>query len=118
MNIQEIDKTIERIRASETFDMSNYEHECGAPACIAGHAIVGAAHKHIHIHKSVFFKAMKVLDLDSELACDLFIPQGIGPYKDVTKEEAIDALERVKEGYIGVYTIWAKVIARNRSRSS
>ena len=44
MNIDNIRKTIESLKASTTYDQTDYNHICGTPACIAGHAIVDAGY--------------------------------------------------------------------------
>ena len=44
MNIDNIRKTIESLKASTTYDQADYNHPCGTPACIAGHAVVDAGY--------------------------------------------------------------------------
>ena len=111
MNIENLDKLIAHMRTLEFvpipadflfgspfpqdgFNMLFYENECGTPMCIAGHAcklsdplrVIGPAH------------AAEWLELDYSWALDnLFSPYTTRLlYNEITLEQAIAALERVR----------------------
>ena len=44
MNVDNIRKTIESLKASTTYDQTDFTNPCGTPACIAGHAAVNAGY--------------------------------------------------------------------------
>ena len=106
MNIDNIRKTIESLKASKTFDQAHFLHSCGTPACIAGHAAADAGISYKRVPSSNYFNVAATIKTaaahwfgiypDSKEADKLFFtisPNNIA----TTKEEAIAVLENFIE---------------------
>lgn len=96
------------------FNMTFYANNCGTPMCIAGHVsyLANADRQGPNI-------AADWLGLDRVWAVDyLFSPSDLGiPYNDITLEQAITALERIRaigDGYINLDTfgVWGFDLGR------
>ncbi|MCI0562018.1 MAG: hypothetical protein MN733_26320 [Nitrososphaera sp.] len=70
----------DRVEKSKTFDMSDFFHECGTPACIAGHAFLqkaedkGKAFFGAEYGQLRFEETVEYLELSKEEAILLFTP--------------------------------------------
>ena len=99
MNIAEIDRTIEKLRVSKSFDMKFYFHGDETPSCIAGHILesppLGGA----------LTVAQKKLEIDLDTAYNLFGPL-IEDYSKITADHAIKALENLKAGATTQDELW------------
>ena len=106
MNIDNIRKTIESLRASTTYDQTEYNDDCGTPACIAGHAVIdaglilktnlGYCYDVEGVVYDIEEAAATWLGLKDECVVDLFYMYPLGG-KTVTKEDAIKVLENLIE---------------------
>jgi hypothetical protein len=66
------------------FNMDDYRHQCGTPACIAGWATAMADDNPAGdepIHGSPHYRATKFLDIGSEVGFHLFQPQTMSAYQ-------------------------------------
>lgn len=107
MNIDNINKVIQAIRVSETFDMGRFwmprswlpseTPECGTPSCIAGHAAFLAGHREI---SRTELTAKEFLGLEVREMNRLFY----ATYRDerydldkITAEQAIRTLEILRD---------------------
>ena len=114
MNIENLKKLRDSVNDSRAFDMGIYgvryiddvnfngPHYCGAPACIAGHAVAliieGGRDIFGFINASV--EAIRWLELDQKTASNLFKPceehEGIDMW-DVTQSHAVRCLDHLIE---------------------
>ena len=60
-------------RASPHEDVGTSIHLCGTTACVAGHAIALFSPEYKPTPQSAFWAAVRVLDLEEETACNLFL---------------------------------------------
>ena len=117
MNIDNIRKTIESLKASKTFNQAHFLHSCGTPSCIAGHAAADAGISYKRVPGSNFNVAETIKTAaavwfgiypDSEEANKLFFT--IDPNDIVTtKEEAIAVLENfIETGRVEWERVWTQ----------
>ena len=97
MNVKLLKQVQKDIKNSLTFDQRTYVHDCGTPACIAGHIIARhyRASEAILQHCAAFSlktHARTAAGLDNHQADELFM--GF-PYsaRQTTKDEAIAAIQ-------------------------
>lgn len=98
INKENINTTIEMIRDAEKFDMGCYAHRCGTPGCLSGHIQAGGDGFIVNDKE-----ALKWLGLEpkSENHYDLFYPASCNSWSDITIEEAIITLEKLRDtGYV------------------
>jgi hypothetical protein len=115
MNIDNINKLIGVLKATETFDMRSYYHDdaapgCGTPACIGGHAQALAGTSTPDHPFQTVVDAQEFLDITPEQGSDLFILGGWGVPNEqkrlkvqnyglnkVTREQAVRVLELLRD---------------------
>lgn len=112
MNKENINKAIDLIAASSTFNMGAHFHPCGTPACLSGHiqAHIGVLRGHTitpDVENTVRvplshgdLRAMRWLDVTRTQAEDLFYPTGFrggAIWKNITKEQALTTLKRFRD---------------------
>ena len=134
MNTHNIQKLIDYLKTETEvkFDMTQYigfedekkESHCGAIACIAGHCSL-LMHPDIleqekpdkstleDIHDDCHSEARDFLGITEELADELFMgsDSGIQYLDEITKEDAIKALELLKQGK---FKLWHDVLNEER----
>lgn len=106
MNVELINKVIEALKDeanSVGFDMKEYYDPCNSTACIAGHAVIiakGIEALKIYYDGNMHEYAQYLLNISGKQAFSLFVPlisvEGIRT-RDVTKAEAIEALEKLRD---------------------
>ena len=106
MNVDNIRTTIESLRASTTYDQTEYNDDCGTPACIAGHAVIdaglilktnlGYCYDVEGVVYDIEEAAATWLGFGGQRVADLFSIYPLGE-KTVTKEDAIAVLENLIE---------------------
>ena len=101
MKVDNIRKTIESLKASNTYDQDKYYHNCGTPACIAGHAaidsnssfkylVTGDVNTDELVDTACEWFGIKPLSYEeSELFGRVYLPDDSSP----TKEDAVTMLE-------------------------
>ena len=108
MNVENIRKTIEAIRVSNSYSQDRFVH-CGTPACIAGHAVVACGWK-LHPSLEIITRdnvppwefhgieqtAKEELGLTDLQATELFAGSPLFD-REPSKQDAIDTLEHFLE---------------------
>lgn len=98
MNKDRLMKVREVVKTSPTFQMDRYAHDCGTPACVAGHAIVMFHEGDIRVSQ---YKgtAQKLLGLSSDEADWLFLGMfSQKPLGEVKRREVIAAIDHLLAG--------------------
>ncbi len=94
------------INAKSGFTMSDFDHECGSPACIAGWAIElhspisnqvsgGLWHRKVPKNKSYSEFAAELLEIDEETRAYLFFGDGSMSLEDITPRHAAAVLRNL-----------------------
>ena len=97
MNKEAIQKTIDLMEISTTYDQKEYFHECGTPACVAGHMIVANTKGRPNGYQ--YDKAAEIGGLTDDQARDMFSAHPFGFHTNrkpirPNKNEAIAMLKR------------------------
>jgi hypothetical protein len=83
VNVAEILRVADLISASPSFNMSRWVHDCGTPACIAGHLVGTRVRKRVALLQAeddaagieyMIAKAAPLLAISEEVARHLFMP--------------------------------------------
>ena len=115
LNIENIKKTIEALKTTESYDQTLWYHICGTPGCITGHAIFSCTDYGILNCQAVidshanFVNCIDDILTDifnvSKYQCDLITDQNPLKGPTATAEDAI----RMLEGLIETGTVnWAR----------
>ena len=104
MNVENINKLISHMESIEDREYSQrtYTHDCGTPACIAGHAAHLSPEKTFRMMNKALagndigLVAERWLDVSSYHALIMFKPYPLGRYY-VTKQDAINMLKNLIE---------------------
>ena len=105
MNVERLRKLRDVIAESKTYDQKEYFHDCGTPACLAGHATVLALG---YEGSSTDHEEMQSFSEDSEeiagdwldlsyTECGVMFNCHPLPRHDATKEDALAMLNRAIE---------------------
>ena len=100
MNVDNIRTTIESIRRSETFDQNTFDHDCGTPGCIVGHALVDAGFdlNDAAVGRGIMRnETSQWFGIDPDLVIELFNGYRDEEEMPITKEDAIAVLENLIE---------------------
>lgn len=95
------------VQMSEVFDGTRLVHDCPSVGCLAGWTIAlwGASNEHgeydFLTNGSYSLYGAELLNIDPLLGYGLFMPNAGKPYSEITREEAIGALQRLKDGVSG-----------------
>ena len=95
MNVDNIRTTIESIRRSETFDQNTFDHDCGSPGCVVGHALIDAGFDLNDV--AMRNEASQWFGIDPDLVIELFNGYRDEEEMPITKEDAIAVLENLIE---------------------
>ena len=104
MNKEAVQRTIDTLRAEpESYDQSMWFHDCGTPACVAGYALYANLYPD-EIESlqgdccSIPVEAERILGLSPEEADRLFMESPYGEGVDPSVDDAIEVLERFRDG--------------------
>lgn len=99
MNKDRLMKVREVVAVSPTFQMDRYAHDCGTPACVAGHAIVMFHEGELLPVSHYKGTAQELLGLSSDEADWLFLGMfSQKPLGEVTREAVIAAIDHLLAG--------------------
>ena len=104
-NVELLAQDLER---SKTFDISTYAHDCGTPACIAGHAVVrwpeiaDPEYRGFRQPVPCFERFAAKLDVDKGALCDICLwwdKENVGAIhaENITNKMAAAALRRLRD---------------------
>ena len=97
MNIQNLKRLRDVIAETETYNQVFVFHECGAPACLAGHAAFLARQDDVpNSHLQAWGVAEEWLDLTMAQSNAMFASAPLWNYS-TTKEDALAMLDRAIE---------------------
>ena len=97
MNKEKIKKLIGVLDKSETYDQSMFSHECGTPACIAGHACAMEGIELDKAEEDIWIIAKEILGLTFKQSMYLFQASPYFTRRLVEKWEAIKTLQHLLE---------------------
>ena len=116
MNVENVNELIDHLKSIDDseYDQRMYTHECGTPACIAGHSVYLAEGENYDIeyhnddtndyenynyenynneNYDISYEAADWLDISNEQTAILFRPYPLGKNEEITKLEAIMMLK-------------------------
>jgi hypothetical protein len=94
-------------KAKSGFCMVVWRHPCGTPSCIGGF-LAALIYPNADYHNDISLH--EHLGVNMYLALELFYPHGAAkPYSEITPDDAVQALEHLKDGTCMPHEVWRHI---------